>query len=62
MKYPKKIMKTMELVKECGFDYRFLLQIAHTPGQKCAYRLGGGRMIFWDTEKLQKYIEKHCVR
>ncbi len=62
MQYPRKIMKTSELVRECGFSRKFLMQIAHMDGQKCAARLPGGRAIYWDTEKLGKQMEKMAAR
>ncbi len=62
MQFPRKSMKTMELVKECGFKRSFLIQIAHMEGQKCATRLPGGRDIYWDTDKLGRQLEKLSVR
>ncbi len=62
MTYPRKIMKTTELVKECGFPYRYLLQMAHVRGQTYATKLPGGNHIYWDTEKFEKERMKHLVR
>ena len=36
MRYPRKIMKTTELMNECGFTYRYLMKMAHIPDQKYA--------------------------
>lgn len=62
MEFPRKFMKTMELVRECGFKRSFLIQLAHVEGQKYATRLPGGRDIYWDTDKLGRVIEKYAVR
>lgn len=62
MQFPRKCMKTMELVKECGFKYNFLLQLAHMEGQRYATRLPGKRNIYWDTEKLGRALEKYSAR
>ena len=62
MDYPRKMMQTMELVRECGFSYNYLLNLAHRPGQTFAYRPPGTRIICWDTQKLQKYLVKNTVR
>lgn len=62
MQFPRKIMKTTELVKECGFKRNFLIQLAHMEGQRYASRLPGGRDIYWDTEKLGRTLEKFSAR
>lgn len=62
MKYPRKIMKTMELVKECGFTYSYLMDLAHIEGQKYVTKRPGGRHFYWDTEKLERALEKFAVR
>lgn len=62
MTYPRKVMKTMELVRECGYKYTYLLALAHRPGQTYARRLPGGRDFYWDTEKLEKAEIKYSVR
>lgn len=61
MKFPKPVMKTTELV-EMGFPKRNLLAIANTRNQNVAFRLKKNGCIFWDTEKLKKYLEQHSVR
>ena len=62
MQFPRKCMKTMELVNECGFKRSFLIRLAHVEGQKYATRIAGGRDIYWDTEKLSRALEKYAVR
>lgn len=62
MQFPRKIMKTMELVNECGFKRNFLMQLAHMEGQRYATRLPGGRDIYWDTDKLGRALEKYSAR
>lgn len=59
--YPKKIMKTSELVA-LGYTYRYLMRMAHVEGQKYAKKLPGGRHLYWDTEKFEKAQEKLAVR
>ena len=62
MQYPRKIMKTSELVRECGYTREYLMQMAHIPGQRYAKKLAGGRDIYWDTEKFERAQEKLYVR
>lgn len=62
MEFPRKSMKTMELVRECGFKRAYLIQLAHMEGQKYATRLPNGRDIYWDTDKLGRAMEKLAVR
>jgi len=62
MNYPRKVMKTMELVNECGYPYKYLLRMAHIPGQNYARRLPGGKDFYWDTEKFERAQEKYAVR
>ncbi|MBD5504119.1 MAG: hypothetical protein HDR09_20220 [Lachnospiraceae bacterium] len=62
MQYPRKIMKTSELIKECGYTRAYLMQMAHIPDQRYAKRLPGGRDIYWDTEKFERAQEKLLVR
>ncbi len=58
MTYPRKMMTTTELIKECGFTRKFLMQMAHMEGQKYARKLPGGNKFYWDTEKLGRAIER----
>ena len=58
MTFPRKVMKTTELIKECGYTRRFLMQLAHMEGQGYARRLPGGQSFYLDTEKLAKAIER----
>lgn len=62
MQYPRKMMKTSELVKECGYTREYLMRMAHIPDQRYAKRLPGGRDIYWDTEKFERAQEKFYVR
>lgn len=62
MQYPRKIMKTSELIKECGYTREYLMRMAHIPGQRYAKKLPGGRNIYWDTEKFERAQEKLYVR
>lgn len=52
----------MELVRECGYTYRYLLRMAHIPGQKYARKLPGGKDFYWDTEKFERAQEKLIPR
>jgi len=61
MKLPKPIMKTSEL-KALGFPDRLLRQIRAEKGQTIASQFKPGGDIYWDTEKLKKYVEKKAVR
>lgn len=61
MTYPKKIMKTSELVA-MGYTYSYLINLAHIPGQKYARKLPGGRHFYWDTEMFEKAQQKNAVR
>ena len=47
MQYPRKMMKTTELVRECGYTYKYLLRMAHIPGQRYARKLPGGKDFYW---------------
>ena len=58
MQFPRKMMTTTELIKECGFTRKFLMQMAHMEGQKYARKLPGGNKFYWDTEKLGRAIER----
>lgn len=62
MTYPKKIMKTSELIRECGFTRQYLMRLAHMEGQTYARKLPNGRDFYWDTEKLEKAQAKLLVR
>lgn len=62
VQYPKKMMKTTELVRECGYTYKYLLRMAHIPGQRYARKLPGGKDFYWDTEKFERAQEKLIPR
>ena len=62
MTFPRKIMSTREIHEECGLPEKYLRQMAHVPGQKCAFRKPGGRKFFFDTDKLARQMEKYAVR
>ena len=62
MKFPRKLMSTSELNEECGIPKSYLRQMAHVPGQKCAFRKPGGRKFYFDTERLGRQMEKYAVR
>lgn len=61
MNFPKKIMKSGELI-EMGFTRPMLDQLAHAEGQTYAFRTPGGRAYRWDTEKLQRALDRRAVR
>lgn len=61
MTYPKQVMKTSELL-EMGFTYRYLMRMAHIPGQRYATKLPGGMHFYWDTEKFEKERMKYVVK
>lgn len=54
-------MKTTEL-KELGFPDKLLRDIREEKGQTIASQFKPNGAIYWDTEKLKKYIEKNAVR
>lgn len=62
MQFPRKVMSGREIQNECGIPMIFLRQMAHVPGQKCAFTKPGGRKFFFDTDKLAKQMEKFIVR
>ena len=62
MQFPRKMMTVSEIEQECGIPAKFLRQMAHVPGQKCAIRKPGGRKFFFDTDRLAKQMEKFTVR
>lgn len=62
MQFPRKMMTTKELHEECDIPIRFLYEMAHAKGQKCAVKKPGGRKFYFDTEKLGKQMEKYAVR
>lgn len=62
MQFPRKMMTTTELNKECGIPINFLRQMAHVEGQKCVLIKPGGRKFYFDTDKLGKQMEKYAVR
>lgn len=62
MQFPRKVMSVTEIEQECGIPAKFLRQMAHVQGQKCAFTKPGGRKFFFDTDKLAKQIEKYIVR
>lgn len=61
MNFPKKIMRSGELMK-MGFTKTMLDQLAHAEGQTYATRTPGGRIYRWDTEKLQRAMDRRAVR
>ena len=61
MNLPKPIMITTEL-KELGFPDKLLRDIREEKGQTIASQFKPNGAIYWDTEKLKKYIEKIAVR
>lgn len=64
MQFPKKVMSLTEVRDEIGIADYMLRCIAHTPGQKCAFRMSatGRGKIWFDTDKLAKELEKRSVR
>ena len=62
MKFPRPIMSATEIQNECGLSRRFLIDMAHVPGQKCAFQKPGGKKFWFDTEKLARQMEKFAVR
>lgn len=64
MQFPKKVMSLTEVRDEIGIADYMLRCIAHTPGQKCAFRMSatGQGKIWFDTDKLAKELEKRSVR
>lgn len=62
MKFPRKVMSASEIEKECGIPRRVLRNMAHVPGQKCAFQNPGGKKFWFDTEKLMRQMEKLSVR
>lgn len=61
MTYPKKIMKTGELIK-LGFTKDYLLSMSHIEGQQYCTTLPGGKCFYWDTEEFEKERLKHLVK
>lgn len=64
MQFPRKIMSLPEVRNEMGIPDDMLRCIAHTPGQKCAFRKSatGQGKIWFDTDKLAKELEKRMAR
>lgn len=62
MNFPRKMMTTTEIHKECGIPVSFLMQMAHVKGQTCAIKRPGGRKFYFDTDKLARQMEKYAVR
>lgn len=62
MKFSKPVMSAREINEECGISINFLRNMAHVPGQKCAFQKPGGRKFWYDTDKLAKQMEKYAVR
>lgn len=61
MTFQKPLMKTSEL-KALGFPDKLLRDIRATEGQTIASQFRPGGSIYWDTEKLKRFIEKNAVR
>lgn len=61
MKFPKARMSTTELIK-MGFTKEELLCLAHKKGQNYATQVVPGGKIRWDTERLQKELDKQLIR
>lgn len=55
-------MSVTEIHEECGISKSFLRDMAHVPGQKCAFQKPEGRKFWFDTEKLARQMEKFAVR
>lgn len=64
MQFPRKVMSLPEVRSEMGIPDDMLRCIAHTPGQKCAFRKSatGRGKIWFDTDKLAKELEKRMAR
>ena len=62
MKFPRPVMSVTEIHEECGISKSFLRDMAHVPGQKCAFQKPEGRKFWFDTEKLARQMEKFAVR
>lgn len=64
MQFPRKVMSLPEVRDEMGIPDNMLRYIAHTPGQKCAFRKSatGQGKIWFDTDKLAKELEKRMAR
>lgn len=62
MQFPRKMMTTSELHKECGIPKNYLRQMAHVEGQRCVLQKPGGRKFYFDTEKLARLMEKYAAR
>ncbi len=64
MQFPRKVMSLPEVHREMGISTYLLQCIAHTPGQKCAFRksVTGKGKIWFDTDKLAKELDKRLVR
>lgn len=62
MQFPRKMMSTSELHEECGIPKSYLRQMAHVEGQRCAFKMPGGRKFYFDTDKLAKQMEKFAAR
>ncbi len=64
MQFPRKVMSLPEVRGEMGIPDDMLRCIAHTPGQKCAFRKSatGQGKIWFDTDKLAKELEKRMAR
>lgn len=61
MKFPKPVMSTPEL-KKMGIPKAILLAVRSERDQKIAFQMTPNGTVFWDTEKLARYFEKHAVR
>lgn len=61
MKFPKAVMSTPEL-KRMGIPKAILQAVRAEQGQKIAYQMTPNGTVFWDTEKLTRFMEKHAAR
>lgn len=61
MKFPKPIMSTPEL-RRFGVPNAILMTVRSQRGQTIAFQTVKNGVVYWDTDKLAKYMEKHAVR
>lgn len=59
MNFPKPIMSTSELIKAGYFSEAQLYQLAHRAGQNYAFRITPRGKWNWNTERLQRYLDRH---
>lgn len=61
MKFPKQVMSTPEL-RKMGIPNAILASVRAQPRQTIAFQMVKNGIVYWDTDKLSRYIEKHAVR